>query len=114
MIKQSGIEEEFEDVTIRVPDCAVVGTHEFDQFMKDNQLWQKALKIADNKKLERAFKKARLSIDLILKLESFILDHKNPLAVRSSSLLEDSQYQPLAGCYKTIMLPNNSRSTKKD
>ena len=113
MIKQSGIEEEFEDVTIRVPDCAVVGTHEFDQFMKDNQLWQKALKIADNKKLERAFKKARLSIDLILKLESFILDHKNPLAVRSSSLLEDSQYQPLAGSYKTIMLPNNSRSTKK-
>ena len=42
-----------------------------------------------------------------------ILDHKNPLAVRSSSLLEDSQYQPLAGSYKTIMLPNNSRSTKK-
>jgi len=113
MIKQSGIKKEFEHVTIRVPNCAVVGTDEFDQFMKDNHLWEKALKITDNKKLERAFKKARLSIDLKLKLGSFIQDHKYPLAIRSSSLLEDSQYQPLAGTYETIMLPNNSRSNKK-
>ena len=49
----------------------------------------------------------------MLKLESFIKDNKYPLAVRSSSLLEDSQYQPLAGTYETFMLPNNSRSKKK-
>ena len=113
MIKQSGIKEEFENVTIRIPHCAVIGTDEFDKFMKDNHLWEKALKITDNKKVERAFKKARLSMDLMLKLEYFIQDHKYPLAVRSSSLLEDSQYQPLAGTYETIMLPNNSRSSKK-
>ncbi len=113
MIKQSGIQDEFMDVTIRVPHCAVIGTDEFDQFMKDNHLWEKALNLTDNKKLERAFVKARLSIDLMLKLESFVKDHQYPLAVRSSSLLEDSQYQPLAGTYETIMLPNNSRSSKK-
>ncbi len=113
MLKESGIMDEFPDVTLRVPQCAVIGTDEFDLFMIENKLWERALKITDNKKLERAFKKARLSIDLILKLESFILDHKYPLAVRSSSLLEDSQYQPLAGTYETFMLPNNSRSNIK-
>lgn len=113
MIKQSGINTDFDQVTIRVPNCVVVGTDEFDLFMKDNQLWKKALQLSDNKKLERAFKKARLSLDLMLKLELFIKDNQYPLAVRSSSLLEDSQYQPLAGTYETIMLPNNSRSNKK-
>ena len=59
MIKQSDIKEEFENVTIRIPHCAVIGTDEFDKFMKDNHLWEKALKITDNKKVERKLKKAR-------------------------------------------------------
>lgn len=113
MVHKSEINDEFKSVKIRIPRCAIIGTHEFDQFMKDNHLWEKALNNTDFSKIERAFKKARLSIDLMLKLETFIQDNKSPLAVRSSSLLEDSQYQPLAGSYETIMLPNNSRSTKK-
>ena len=98
---------------IKVPKFSVIATDEFDRFMKDNILWEKALSIGDDKKLEKIFIKADLSIDLMLKLESFIDNNKNPLAVRSSSLLEDSQYQPLAGTYETYMLPNNSRSKKK-
>ena len=59
------------------------------------------------------FLKSRISIDLTLKLESFINENNFPIAVRSSSLLEDSQYQPLAGTYETIMLSNNSKSNKE-
>jgi len=113
MINNSGIKSKFKDVNIRVPICAVIGTNEFDQFMKDNQLWEIALLGTDDKKLEKAFMGSRLSIDLTLKLEVFIKDNKYPLAVRSSSLLEDSQYQPLSGTYETYMLANNSRSAKK-
>ena len=113
MINISGIKSKFKDINIRVPKCAVIGTNEFDQFMKDNQLWEIALLGTDDKKLEKTFMKARLSIDLTLKLEVFIKDNTYPLAVRSSSLLEDSQYQPLSGTYETYMLANNSRSAKK-
>ncbi len=113
MINNSGIKSKFKDINIRVPKCAVIGTNEFDQFMKDNQLWEIALLGTDDKKLEKVFMKARLSIDLTLKLEVFIKDNTYPLAVRSSSLLEDSQYQPLSGTYETYMLANNSRSAKK-
>ena len=93
--------------------CAVIGTDEFDRFMKDNHLWDIALGDINDNDLVKKFIKARLSIDLILRLESFIKENNYPLAVRSSSLLEDSQYQPLAGTYETYMLSNNSRSDKK-
>ena len=112
MINNSKIKNKFKDVVIRVPRCAVIGTDEFDRFMKDNNLWEFSLSNINDEKLENKFLKARLSIDLILKLESFIKENLNPIAVRSSSLLEDSQYQPLAGTYETYMLPNNSRSNR--
>lgn len=113
LISNSKIANKFDNTLIKVPKFSVIATDEFDRFMKDNILWEKALSIGDDKKLEKIFIKADLSIDLMLKLESFIDNNKNPLAVRSSSLLEDSQYQPLAGTYETYMLPNNSRSKKK-
>ena len=113
MIKNSRIQKKYKKVDIRVPECAVIGTDEFDRFMKDNNLWEIALKNPDYSKVEKKFIKSQLSIDLILRLESFIEETKYPIAVRSSSLLEDSQYQPLAGTYETYMLPNNSRSNKK-
>ena len=112
MIRGSKIKEKYPSISIRVPKCAVIGTDEFDRFMKDNQLWEQSLNIKNDIKLEKRFIKARLSLDLILKLESFIKENKYPLAIRSSSLLEDSQYQPLAGTYETFMLPNNSRSKR--
>ncbi len=113
MIKDSGINEKFKNINIRIPKCAVIGTNEFDHFMKDNELWELALFGSNDKKIEKAFLRSKLSQDLILKLEIFIKENKYPLAVRSSSLLEDSQYQPLSGTYETYMLSNNSRSNKK-
>ena len=113
MINTSGIREEFENCSIRVPRCAIIGTDEFDRFMKDNDLWEIAITETNNKKLEKAFVTARLSIDIKLKLESFLADNSYPLAVRSSGILEDSQYQPLSGTYETFMLPNNEKTTGK-
>ena len=113
MINYSNIKNKFSNFKIRVPKSAVIGTNEFDRFMKDNELWDIALSNISDTKLLDYFLKSRISIDLTLKLESFINENNFPIAVRSSSLLEDSQYQPLAGTYETIMLSNNSKSNKE-
>ena len=113
MITNSGIREKFKQVNIRVPKCAVIGTNEFDRFMENNKLWDIALLGKNDKRIIKEFVKSDLSSELIKKLDEFINENKFPLAVRSSSLLEDSQYQPLSGTYETFMLPNNSRSKKK-
>ena len=113
MINYSNIKNKFSNFKIRVPKSAVIGTNEFDRFMKDNELWDIALSNISDIKLLDYFLKSRISIDLTLKLESFINENNFPIAVRSSSLLEDSQYQPLAGTYETIMLSNNSKSNKE-
>ena len=113
MIKDSNIQSKFKEIKIRVPNCAVIGTNEFDNFMNDNNLWDIALLGNNFKTLERKFLSSSLSVNLMIKLESFINDNTYPIAIRSSSLLEDSQYQPLSGTYETYMLANNSRSDRK-
>lgn len=113
MLEKSNISAEFENIIIGIPKTAVIGTDEFDRFMKDNDLWKKAISIADDIELEKLFLEARFSLDIMLKLESYLKDNTNPIAVRSSSLLEDSQYQPLAGTYTTLMLPNNETTLKE-
>ena len=75
--------------------------------METNNLWDIALGNLSNKKIEEKFIAAKLSEKLIKNLERIIQEIIFPLAVRSSSLLEDSQYQPLAGMYSTYMLPNS-------
>jgi len=112
MIKQSGLSHRFSNVRIKIPNTAIIGTDEFDRFMKDNKLWEDALKAQNDKEIVKLFLDGRLSMDLILKLESFLKECSYPIAVRSSSLLEDSQYQPLSGAYSTFMLANNQTSIK--
>ncbi|MBT6019180.1 histidine kinase [bacterium] len=107
MIIQSGINNKFKNINVKIPKTAIIGTEEFDRFMKDNKLWDNALKANNNKDVETMFLKSRLSMELTLKVEAFLKNCNYPLAVRSSSLLEDSQYQPLSGAYSTFMLPNN-------
>ena len=107
MIIQSGINNKYKNINVKIPKTAIIGTEEFDRFMKDNKLWDKALKAKNDQDIETLFLKSRLSMELTLKIESFLKYCNYPLAVRSSSLLEDSQYQPLSGAYSTFMLPNN-------
>jgi len=113
MLDESGIRQNFPQVQIRIPRVAVIGTDEFDRFMNDNNLWEIALTSKRNTTITKAFLKAELSKELQNTLSNFLSEVKYPIAVRSSSLLEDSQYQPLAGMYATFMLPNGDRQKKE-
>ena len=104
---------QFPDVKIRIPNIIVISTTEFDEFMDLNQLWKVALSMKDNKKIEQKFIKSQLPPGLIKKLKGLLKKINYPLAIRSSSLLEDSQYKPLAGMYSTLMIPNSDKKFSK-
>ena len=79
--------------------------------MITNNLWKIAFdKKKSDRSITRAFLKGSLSKNLSSTLKNYLSSIKFPIAVRSSSLLEDSQYQPLAGMYSTYMLPNKNKS----
>jgi phosphoenolpyruvate synthase/pyruvate phosphate dikinase len=81
--------------------------------MEVNKLWETALSLINNRDLVAVFLKGRLSRNLVQTLKEFLKDVNYPLALRSSSLLEDSQYQPLAGMYSTFNLPNCHEDNKE-
>ncbi|HEX7077126.1 MAG TPA: PEP/pyruvate-binding domain-containing protein [Candidatus Eisenbacteria bacterium] len=94
-------------VRIAVPPALVLATDCFDRFLEQNGLHDLALNSRDDEKILAAFLAAPLPRDVARKLRAFVEKVRWPLAVRSSSLLEDSQYQPFTGVYETFMLPNN-------
>jgi hypothetical protein len=93
-------------VSIRVPHTAVVATGVFDAFMEESGLTRFALEENDDAAIRRAFLEADLCEEIGEELRSFLTRVRYPLAVRSSSLFEDSSFQPFAGVYQTYMLPN--------
>ena len=97
----------FPGVQIAVPPSVVLGTDVFDQFLDRNELRDLAMHSDDDEEIERRFLAASLPHEVTRDLASFLELIRYPLAIRSSSLLEDSQYQPLAGVYETFMLPND-------
>ncbi len=98
----------FEGIDIYVPSAIVLATDVFDQFMEENDLFEFAISEEDDDEIISRFLEAeRFPSKVILKLIDFLNIVKTPLAVRSSSLLEDSQFQPFAGVYETLMIPNN-------
>jgi CheY-like chemotaxis protein len=107
MIYSYLLENRFERTKVGVPAAVVIGTDIFDQFMLENNLWDTALMSADDNEIEQRFLRAEFSYEVVATLQSLLELMDYPLAVRSSSLLEDSQYQPFAGIYRTYMLPNN-------
>ncbi|MFX0186051.1 MAG: PEP/pyruvate-binding domain-containing protein, partial [Candidatus Hodarchaeota archaeon] len=96
------------DVDIRIPKTFVIGTSEFDLFMQENdELYDIALSDAPDEHIKSSFLKAKISTSLKDDLRYILRTLTGPLSVRSSSLLEDSQYQPFAGIFETYFLPNN-------
>jgi len=89
-----------------------IATGWFDEFMERNRLHDVALSDTRDQHMANAFQKAELPAELVGELESLIADVQVPLAVRSSSLLEDALQEPLAGVYATKMLPNNQFSAE--
>ena len=112
LLDQSQVGQRFPDVKIIVPKTAVIGTDVFDQFLDDNQLRHTAIQSANDEEIARIFLKKHLPRQIMADLKFFLEQVHYPLAVRSSSLLEDSQYQPFAGLYATYMLPNNAPDIK--
>jgi len=94
-------------INIRTPFTAIIGTDEFDQFMDTNRLWEVVNREKDFTALQKQFLAGTLSDDLEHKLRVFIRLNTKPLAVRSSSLFEDSLSQPFSGIFGTYLLPNN-------
>ena len=98
----------FEDLSIEVPPAMVIGTDIFDKFMRGNNLQPEELvQLSDEEILRRFLAAQSFSHKTRGVLAAFLDLVRHPLAVRSSSLLEDSQFHPFAGVYQTFMIPNN-------
>ena len=96
---------EKEGVTVCIPKTVVLCTDIFDEFMDTNDLYQMALSDTPDEEILQLFLRARLPMRLVGDMEAFLDVVDGPIAIRSSSLLEDSHYQPFAGVYSTYMIP---------
>lgn len=105
MVKRHAEFEEFENASVVIPKTVVLCTDIFDEFMDTNMLYQVALSDVDDEDILHAFLKAKLPDRLVEDFFAFFDAVKAPIAIRSSSLLEDSHYQPFAGIYSTYMIP---------
>ena len=105
IIKRHPELNQFENATVSIPKTVVLCTDFFDEFMDKNNLWTIALSDASDEEILQHFLRAQLPDALIADFFTFFDAVKSPIAVRSSSLLEDSHYQPFAGIYSTYMIP---------
>ncbi len=106
IIKKNPVCDNFDGITISIPRTVVLCTDIFDEFMADNGLYPVALSDAPDADILREFLKARLPEHVIEDLLALADVIDGPMAIRSSSLLEDSHYQPFAGVYSTYMIPH--------
>ena len=110
LLAQQGLRDRFEGVEIAVPISAVLGTDVFERFLDDNDLRYFAIECEDDEEVQRRFRAAAFPEEAERDVAAFLERATWPLAVRSSSLLEDSQHQPFTGVYDTLMLANNAWS----
>ncbi|MBI4810021.1 MAG: histidine kinase [Ignavibacteriales bacterium] len=108
LINDYNVRDRYDGITISVPAAVVIGTDIFDQFLEENNLRDFAFNCTDDREITKKFLEAsRFPEEILGELVAFLDIIRTPLAVRSSSLLEDSQYHPFAGVYETYMIPNN-------
>jgi hypothetical protein len=106
LLKRNHLIDLYDNIIITIPRTVVLGTDVFDEFMEENRLYDVALSDKTDEQILDRFANARLPFRIHEDLYTFISITKNPIAIRSSSLLEDSHYQPFAGIYSTYMIPN--------
>lgn len=95
------------DIVVRTPRTSIIGTEEFDRFILSNQLYKEIYSDTDYNTIQKKFLAGRLTDTLRKRLKVYLSVIKSPLAIRSSSLFEDSLMQPFAGIFDTFLLPNN-------
>ncbi len=107
LIYRFGLSDLVPDIHIRTPRTAIVGTDEFDIFMDSNGLREYAVREKDYEALQRRFVEATITDELEARLRIYLEKIHDPIAIRSSSLLEDSLTQPFSGIFRTYILPNS-------
>jgi len=105
IIKRHPELNQYENAQVSIPKTVVLCTDFFDEFMEKNNLYPIALSDVPDEEILQHFLKAQLPDSLIADFFTFFDAVKSPIAVRSSSLLEDAHYQPFAGIYSTYMIP---------
>ena len=113
LLKRNNLHHKFPGVFITIPRTVVISTDLFDMFMESNDLYDIALSDQDDDVILKRFIKSRLPKSLLKDLREYVRVIQRPIAVRSSSLLEDSHYQPFAGIYSTFMLPMQAEEEVK-
>ncbi|MEO0248189.1 MAG: PEP/pyruvate-binding domain-containing protein [candidate division WOR-3 bacterium] len=98
------------EIEVNIPTLTVITTELFDVFMEQNKLYDLALSNLRDDLIAAAFQKADLPVQLVGDLRALVTQVQTPLAVRSSSLLEDAMFEPFASVYATKMIPNNQMS----
>lgn len=99
--------EDFPGIKVNIPAMVIIPTDIFDAFMKRNDLFEVAYSSLPNDRIAHAFQKAELPFEILGDLRKLISKVNSPLAIRSSSMLEDAINEPFAGIYTTKMTPNN-------
>ncbi len=105
IIKRHPDFNQFAGATVQIPKTVVLCTDVFDRFMEQNNLYQIALSDATDDEILARFLQAQLPDEFIADFYAFFDATRSPIAIRSSSLLEDAHYQPFAGIYSTYMIP---------
>lgn len=107
MIKRNQLFGKWENIVVSIPRTVVLSIDIFDEFMERNNLLQFAIKEQNDQTILSAFVQASFSSKTRADLSAFLDVVHKPLAIRSSSMLEDSHYQPFAGVYSTYMIPHS-------
>ena len=109
LIHNYDFSKELPDIKIRTPKTLIIGTSEFELFIKTNKLSKTIVKETDYQKLREEFVKGKLSKDITQKLRFLLKEIIKPIAIRSSGLFEDSTTQPFSGIFETYLLPNSNK-----
>ncbi len=107
LIEHVDFTADLENIKVKIPVTAIIGTDEFEQFMEGNEFQDIIYMEEDYEKIKELFLNCNLSEKLMERLRSFLWLVKKPIAVRSSGLFEDMLLQPFAGIYDTFLLPNS-------
>ena len=105
--------DELGGMHVQIPKSVVITTESFDEFLDENDLRDFAYSAEDDEQISQQFLNGRLSDQLRSDLTFVAHQIEGPLAIRSSSLLEDSLHQPMAGIYSTLMIPNQARDPER-
>ena len=105
-MKAAGIGKKYKDIYVSIPRTIVISTELFDSFLALNDFWPGDFADKNDREILSSFLAASLPKELEKDIEKIVSVIRVPISVRSSSLLEDSHFQPCGGVYQTSMIPN--------